>query len=218
MAEAVKVWDVPTRAFHWLLVALFAALWISGARGKLELHMTLGALVLALLLFRLAWGLLGSRTARFSDFLAGPRRVAAYLRGQWYGLGHNPLGGWMVAALLVLLTVQAAAGLFTSDDILTDGPLVWLASGSTVKLLSTVHRVLSKLLLGFVVLHVGAALYYRFGKADDLITPMLTGRKLLPPELAAKAARLEFRSPWLAVALFAAAAALVFGGLAAFGR
>ncbi|MGE5505797.1 MAG: cytochrome b/b6 domain-containing protein [Actinomycetota bacterium] len=218
MAEAVRVWDLPTRVFHWLLVALFAGLWISGSAGKLDLHMKLGAATLALLLFRIAWGLVGSRTARFADFLAGPRMAAAYLRGQWHGLGHNPLGGWSVMVLLSLLTVQACAGLFTSDDILTDGPLVWMVSAKTVKLLSAVHRVASKLLLVFVALHVGAVAWYRLAKGENLVLPMVTGCKTVAPEMAAKAARLQFRPTWLALVLSAAAAAVVFGGLAAWGR
>lgn len=220
---AVPVWDIPVRVFHWLLVALFAALWVSGKTGKLDLHMPLGSLVLTLLLFRLAWGGVGSHTARFSAFVAGPRRALAYVRSlrdgrSWPELGHNPLGGWSVLALLTLLMVQGAAGLFTSDDIFTDGPLAWTVSSITVKQLSTVHRLGAKLLLALVALHVGAVLFYLLAKGENLVRPMLTGAKRVSPELAAKAASLEFRNPWLALALLAASATVVFGGLRLWGH
>ncbi len=219
----VRVWDLPVRLFHWLLVALFIALWVSGKTGKLDIHMVLGPAALTLLLFRVGWGLVGSRTARFSDFIAGPRSVLTYLRGvregrPWPGLGHNPLGGWSVLALLALLMVQGSAGLFTSDDIFTDGPLAWTISSASVKQFSMVHRLGAKLLLVLVALHVAAVLFYLLAKGENLVRPMLSGAKRVPPELAAKAASLEFRSPWLALALLAMAAAVVFGGLRLLGH
>lgn len=219
----VRVWDLPVRLFHWALAALFVVQWISGKAGKLDIHMTLGAAVLSLLLFRLAWGLVGSRTARFADFVRGPAAAGAYLRGlkdgrPWPGLGHNPLGGWSVVLLLGLLLAQGSAGLFASDDIATDGPLAWMVSSKATATLSAVHRLGAKLLLALVALHLSAVFFYLFAKKENLIRPMLTGCKPVSPDLAAKAERLTFASPWLALALLALSAGLVFGGLAVWGK
>ncbi|HSV28809.1 MAG TPA: cytochrome b/b6 domain-containing protein, partial [Candidatus Omnitrophota bacterium] len=98
----IPVWDLPVRLFHWLLVALIGALWASGEFGKLDLHMLLGKAALALIVFRLAWGVAGSRTARFTDFVKGPRAIAEYLRRPYAVVGHNPLGALSVLALLTL--------------------------------------------------------------------------------------------------------------------
>jgi cytochrome b len=210
----IQVWDLPTRLFHWALVLIFAGSWISGSLGKLDIHMKLGAAVLALLLFRLCWGVWGSATARFTHFVTGPSQIMGYLRGQWSGLGHNPLGALSVLALLGLLLLQAASGLFTTDDIASDGPLVWLVSSKTVKLASGLHRQEAWVLLGLVALHLGSILFYRIKKGDNLVLPMITGRKSVeagtpePPRA----------SPWLALAVQTAAAALVFGGLAVWGK
>jgi cytochrome b len=216
--KTVAVWDLPVRVFHWLLVAFFLGLWVSGKTGELDIHMKMGMAVLSMLLFRLLWGFVGSSTARFSHFVAGPSGALDYLRTvregrPWMGLGHNPLGGWSVMALLTVLLVQGSAGLFTSDDIFTDGPLAWTVSSATVKQLSAVHRLGSKLLLVLVALHVGAVVFYLMAKGENLVRPMLTGRKAVPPEQAGEAAGLRFGSPWLALALLAAAAVVVFGGV-----
>lgn len=211
----VKVWDLPTRLFHWLLVALIVALGITGQVGDLELHMALGPVVLVLVLFRLAWGFLGSRTSRFGHFVHGPAAVREYLlaarQGHVRSVGHNPLGAYSVLALLAVLVVQGASGLFASDDIVTDGPLTHLVSSKAVALLSTVHRVSFKLLLAFVALHLGAVAFYKLVKKDDLVRAMITGTKQVP----AGVEGVRFVNPLLAVAALAAAAALVWGGLAA---
>lgn len=214
-ATIATVWDLPTRLFHWGLVLLVAGLWVSGKTGALNLHMTLGKAALALLLFRLAWGIAGSDTARFSQFVKGPRAVADYLRATrigrpWPTPGHNPLGAFSVLALMALALVQAVSGLFTTDDILVEGPLTHLVSGHTASLLSSVHRIGFWLLLALVALHVAAIIFYRVAKREDLLRPMVTGRKRLaagirPPRMA------DGRR---ALVLAAAAAALVWGGLA----
>lgn len=209
--NVAAVWDLPVRLFHWLLVALVAALWASGEFGKLDLHMTLGKAALALILFRLAWGFAGSRTARFTQFVKGPRAIADYLRRPFPILGHNPLGALSVLALLALAFAQAVSGLFTSDDIFTEGPLTHLASGKAVSLLSTAHRTGFKLLLALVALHVGAIAFYRFVKKDDLVKPMITGSKEVPASLPGnQGGRLA-----TALVLAAGSAAVVWGGIAA---
>jgi len=221
--QRVRVWDLPVRLFHWTLAALFAVLWISGYNGKLGLHLSAGALILTLLLFRLAWGFGGSPTARFSGFVRGPGTVFTYLRrgkesGVWSGLGHNPLGGWSVTVLIGLLLLQAGTGLFSTDDIATDGPLAWLVSSATVKSLSSLHRLGGWVLLGLAGLHISAILYYRFGKNEDLITPMIGGEADLAPDIAARAPKEPFASGQKALGLLILAALLVYGGLAIWGK
>lgn len=179
----VPVWDLPTRLFHWSLVLLVILAVVSRLWGDslLKWHMANGYAVLVLLLFRLLWGLAGSTTSRFQTFLTGPGTVIAYLHGVMRGetrhyTGHNPAGGWSVAALLVVLLVQTLTGLFASDDILVKGPLAFLVSERMVALLSTIHRLSSLALLALVVVHVSAVLFYLM-RGENLIRPMITGRK-----------------------------------------
>jgi cytochrome b len=185
-ARQVKVWDLPTRLFHGGLILAVLVAWISGSRGRLDLHFLAGYAVMVLLLFRLAWGLVGSTTARFSAFVRGPRAVWAYARSLWRPgpragkapvLGHNPVGGWMVLALLLVLALQAGTGLFTSDDIMVDGPAVKLASDAVSAVTSRIHRQLADVVLIVVGLHVAAILAYRLFRGEDLVTPMVTGRR-----------------------------------------
>lgn len=180
----VKVWDLPTRVFHWLLAACVAAAWWSGDAGKMDLHFALGYVVLGLLALRLIWGFIGFPTARFSQFVRGPKAAAGYVRyrlglpgGEPPPPGHNPVGGWMVVALLLILTAQAATGLFTSDDIMTDGPLTSYVSSGAVAAFSTIHRVEAKIVLLLAIVHVAAVLVYLLVFRENLIRPMVTGWK-----------------------------------------
>ncbi|CAO3417727.1 cytochrome b/b6 domain-containing protein [Azospirillum doebereinerae] len=209
----VPVWDLPTRLFHWSLVVLVAVAVLSAKMDVLWVHMLAGQAILALVLFRLAWGVVGSQTARFADFVKGPRAVLAYLGRRRAGdaaaegaaLGHNPLGALMVVALLLALGSQAVSGLFTSDDVLVDGPLVPLASSAVVATLSTLHRLLSDGILILVGLHVLAVFAHLLVKKDNLIRPMLTGRKTVDTPVPAP----RRASPALALAILAASAGLV---------
>lgn len=217
MSEAARkltVWDLPTRLFHWALVALVAVLGVSGELGLLGPHMLVGPAVLVLVLFRVVWGFAGSRTSRFSDFVKGPAAIRAYLaaarRGETHPVGHNPLGALSVLALLVLVAAQAATGLFTSDDIMVEGPLTHLVSSAMVKTLSGLHRLGFKLLLALVALHVAAALFYTFVKKDNLIRPMVVGSKPVPEGVDGIVPVGVLR----AVIALAICAALVWGGLA----
>ena len=209
----IQVWDLPIRLFHWTLACLFAGSWVSGNLGKLDIHMKLGAAILSLLLFRLAWGVWGSATARFSHFVVGPGRIKAYLRGQWSGLGHNPLGALSVLAMLGLLLLQTVSGMVTTDDIASDGPLVWLVASKTVKLASTLHRLEAWALLGLVALHLGSIAFYRL-KGQNLVRPMIIGCKTLAEEIPEP----PRASPWTALGLQTVAALVVFGGLAIWGK
>ncbi|MGE4281725.1 MAG: cytochrome b/b6 domain-containing protein [Magnetospirillum sp.] len=212
----VKVWDLPTRLFHWLLVGLIVILGISGELGKLNIHMLVGPAVVALILFRIVWGFVGSETARFSHFVHGPKAILAYVAAAKAGavrsVGHNPLGAFSVLALLGLVLVQGLTGLFTSDDILSEGPLAHLVSGKTVALLSAVHRIGFKLLLAFIALHLAAVVFYRLVKKDDMVQAMITGEKLVPENVRG----IRFKNPLLALAILVVCCALVWGTLAAF--
>jgi len=184
--EKVRVWDWPTRAFHWLLVLLIAALWWTAEYDWVELHVTLGVVTAGLLLFRLLWGLFGSSTARFSNFLKGPRGVLSYLNGNAaHALGHNPIGGWSVAAMLAVLTVQTTLGLFAEDnDALAAGPLSLWVEPDTAEWLTEWHEWLFYPILGLIALHVTAIIVYAV-KRRNLVGPMLTGRGTAPQGTAA---------------------------------
>jgi cytochrome b len=184
---SVSVWDLPVRLFHWLLVASIATSWATAELGWMEIHFLSGYTILTLLLFRLGWGIIGSHPARFATFVKGPHAALEHLRELRLPpdqappvLGHNPLGGWMVVALLLVLLIQAGSGLFTSDDIMVDGPLVAQASGAVVKMLSTVHRLLFKLIFVLAAIHITVIAAYLLFRRENLIRPMVTGRKPIP--------------------------------------
>lgn len=185
--RTVRVWDLPTRLFHWALAALVAASFATQSLGGnwMQWHARAGFAVLALLGFRLLWGFAGGRYARFSSFLYGPRAVIGHLRGAAEAprtLGHNPLGSLSVWALLAAVAVQAATGLFANDDIAFEGPLSHLASGAAVSLLTRVHKINESLILALVALHVAAVLFYLWRKRENLVRPMLTGDKQVEAE------------------------------------
>lgn len=179
------VWDPLLRIFHWALVVLFATSYILGEYGPniMTLHFWSGYGICALLAFRLIWGLVGPRHARFSDFIAGPGRTIGYLKHVFqrrpsHWPGHNPLGGWSVVAFLVLLTGQVLTGLLADpEDYVNVGPLAHLVDGAWNRWASAWHETIGKLLLGLIALHVGVMLFYRFWKREDLIGPMIHGRK-----------------------------------------
>lgn len=178
----VAIWDGPTRLFHWLIVLAVPAMWWTAKTDQMALHVTLGLTVLALLLFRLIWGLIGSSTARFANFLKGPRGVKSYLNGAAVeSLGHNPLGGWSVAILLAALTAQVGLGLFAEDnDGLIAGPLSSWVSANTAERLTDLHKLMFYVLLALIALHVAAILYYAIAKRRNLVGPMITGHGAAP--------------------------------------
>jgi cytochrome b len=207
--EPKLVWDLPVRLFHWLLVLLFAASWLTAEFGLMDWHFRSGYAIAALLIFRLAWGLAGPRYARFASFMTGPRRVLQYLRDWLRGQpphhpGHTPPGGWMVLALVFLLAAQVATGMLNSHDGLDTGPWYWAASRQLRELAHTWHARLFDLLLVLVAVHVLAVLAYRLHPGIDLVGPMITGRKAIT-----QAAIPGSRVP-LAVLLLAAAAGAVW--------
>ncbi len=175
-----RLWDLPTRLFHWALVAVIATSIVTAKLGgnAMTWHMWSGYAALTLLLFRLLWGMAGDRYARFTSFVRGPGAVWAYLRGGARGLpGHNPLGGWSVLALLAALLTQGMTGLFASDDIATEGPLAALASGQFISWATRIHHWNEKLIYALLALHVAAIVYYAVARHDNLVRPMLLGDK-----------------------------------------
>ncbi|MBP7582322.1 MAG: cytochrome b/b6 domain-containing protein [Vogesella sp.] len=213
MSNKVKVWDVPTRLFHWTLLAMFVGMWASAENGQLQIHTKLGVAMLVLVVFRLLWGVVGSQTARFSDFFK-PCQVKAYLRGEVtenQQPGHNPLGGLMVVALLGALLVQLGLGLFAADvDSYTfDGPLAKLIDSGLAEQVTEWHEIWFNVLLGLVGVHVLAIVAYRKLKNTNLVPPMITGSKTLAGEVKP----LRFAPGWLGLVVLAVAAVLVVGGL-----
>lgn len=183
MASTVRVWDLPTRIFHWALAACVIGLVATGYIGgaTIDWHARLGYAVLALLLFRLVWGLVGGRWSRFSSFLYGPRRLAGYLRGRAHPddlVGHSPTGAASVFAMLLILLAQVATGLVSDDEISFTGPLNRFVSGSQASFATWYHKDLGQyLVIGLVVLHVAAVLFYLLRRKTNLVRPMVVGDK-----------------------------------------
>ena len=180
----IRVWDLPVRLFHWLLAGLVVASVISVKIGgnAMVWHGRFGHIIVGLIVFRIVWGLIGSRTARFATFVRGPATIREYLAGRWAGIGHNPLGALSVLALLGLVAFQAGTGLFSHDDVAFSGPMAALVSGSTVSLLSGWHRLMEWYIYGLVALHVATVVFYGVVKKDRLVGPMITGRKAVPAD------------------------------------
>ncbi|SDH35109.1 cytochrome b/b6 domain-containing protein [Propionivibrio dicarboxylicus] len=179
MAHRTPVWDLPTRIFHWSLATLVAGAIISGKIGgnAIVWHGRIGLALVGLVVFRLAWGFLGSTHARFASFVPTPSRLRAYLRGEWDGLGHNPLGALSVLALLALIGAQLATGLLANDDIAFQGHLAPLVAKELSDTLSSLHRLLINGLIGLIALHLAAIMFYAHVKRENLVKPMLTGWK-----------------------------------------
>ena len=185
--EKVRIWDLPVRLFHWAIVLLIPALWATHRFENMDLHILLGEIMLGLVLWRLLWGVLGSSTARFAGFVRGPGSVIRYLTGKGRpAFGHNPLGGWSVVTMLLVLVTQIGLGLFAIDeDALYEGPLSHLVSYDTARVLAQRHETVFWVLVALIAVHVLAVLYYLVVKRDNLVTPMVTGRRVAGGEEAA---------------------------------
>lgn len=207
-----RLWDLPVRLTHWALLALVLFSWWSGENGELGWHRYSGYAVLALLLFRLYWGFAGSSSARFRGFVRGPRAVAAYARSLFArpapaSVGHNPMGGWSVLALLAVLLAQTGSGLFAVDtDGLESGPLSHWLPFSAGRAAAEFHEFCFDVLLALVGLHVAAILFYAVYRRENLVAAMLGGRKRLPP---GAADGLRFAPLWKAALGLAGAVLLV---------
>jgi len=186
MKVTIHIWDLPHRLFHWLLAVSVVAAYITAKIGGelIDWHGRLGIFILGLLVFRIIWGFIGSTHSRFSTFFPTFSRITAYLKGQWQGIGHNPLGALSVIALLLAVAVQVGTGLFANDDIAFEGPLFDFIDKDFSDKLTGLHSTTFYVLLGFVVLHIIAVVFYRFVKKTNLVKPMLTGKKEIPRALA----------------------------------
>lgn len=187
----VRVWDWPVRLTHWLFVCCLAVSWWSAEQRAMDWHRYSGYALLGLLIFRIYWGFAGSSSARFSSLVRSPGSVIAYVRGardEQRIAGHNPLGGWSVAALLTLMLAQVLIGLFVSDvDGLESGPLSHLVSFDTSRTLAEVHEFFFNVTLALISLHIAAILFYLLAKRDNLIVAMLTGRRRVPSDVSMSA-------------------------------
>lgn len=180
--RSVKVWDIPTRLFHWLLVIGVFAMWLTAdVLDRLGLHMAIGLALLGLIVFRLVWGVIGSDTARFTQFVRHPKHIVSYLKGENRGvwLGHNPLGALSVLALILSIIVQLVTGLFANDQIFNEGPFSDYVSENTQDLMSYIHEINFYVLLGLIALHLLAIAFYQFKKHEPLVQAMITGKRAL---------------------------------------
>ena len=187
--STAKVWDLPLRVFHWLLLIAVTGALVSVQLKAMDWHGWFGLGVLGLLVFRLVWGVIGSRHARFRSFAPGPRTLADYLRGRWHGLGHNPLGALSVFAILGVLLFQAVTGLFADDVIAYTGPLRRAVSGDTASQVTSWHMRMEFVIYALIALHLAAIAFHELVKRERLIKPMVTGRKPVKDASAAEDAQ-----------------------------
>ena len=197
----IKVWDLPVRICHWLLVIIIAFQFISVKvldesmlSNATQWHFYGGYACLALVIFRILWGILGTYYARFSQFIQSPIKTLHYLRGrgeQNY-LGHNPAGAYSVIALLSLILAQAVSGLFTTDDIFNDAPYFGMLNDSWQTVVNFIHHNVVYVLLGFIVLHIGAIIFYKVKHKEKLTSAMVTGNKTVH-----KSVQSQGPFPWL---------------------
>lgn len=180
----IKIWDVYIRLNHWLIVLLVASAWLSSEFGDAEFkwHSINGYIIFVLVLSRIVWGIIGSTTARFSNFIASPFKAIQYLlalrnnKATNY-LGHNPAGGWMVIAFLLVLLGQTITGMLSSDDVLFEGPFSYYISSGMVETMTGIHHLLFNILMVLVGLHIAAVLYHQLIKNEKIIQAMFSGKK-----------------------------------------
>ena len=213
MSHKVRVWDLPTRCFHWALVLCFVGSLTTSQIGgdAMVWHFRAGYTVLSLLLFRLIWGVVGGKWSRFASFIYAPATILAYIQGRGrpeHSIGHNPLGAGSVFALLGFLLLQVTTGLVSDDEIATAGPFSQFVSNAVVSSATFYHRSVGKpVLIALVLLHISAIAFYYFKKRENLVRPMLLGDK--ESESAIESARDDTRSRSLALLIFVGCAALV---------
>lgn len=207
----IRVWDAPTRLFHWALVACVAGAYASVKAGGLwmDWHVRFGTVTFGLILFRLLWGFVGPHYARFAQFVRGPRAIWQQLQGHVSGhAGHSPLGALSVIAMLTLLAFQTITGLFANDDIFTSGPLAYISSDWSAQL-TRLHKLSEWPLIILLGTHIAAILWYRAVRQNDLITPMVTGNATLSGTHPAPRTRDDWVVWLTALAIAVAVAALI---------
>ncbi|MEL6478963.1 MAG: cytochrome b/b6 domain-containing protein [Pseudomonadota bacterium] len=204
MAVATPIWDLPLRLFKWgFAISVLGAI-LTARDGDMERHAQFGFAAMALVLFRVIWGVIGSETARFVQFVKGPAAIRAYLgEGAWSGIGHNPLGALSILALLALVAFKFTTGIFANDDIFYDGPWAGWAGKATSDWLTGLHHDATWPLYALIALHL-AAVFWHTGKGDNLIGPMIGGMKPLEGAAAEAGARLAWAPAIWAVPALAA--------------
>ncbi|MGI1678466.1 MAG: cytochrome b/b6 domain-containing protein [Cellvibrionaceae bacterium] len=221
--EKQRIWDLPTRIFHWSLVVCIGYSWWSAEYGELIWHQRCGYILLALIIFRILWGFWGSSTSRFGHFLHGPKTVFNYIKTLFikspsnakenpqteYPIGHNPLGGWSVIVLLLVILGQILLGLFSEDvDGLDSGPLSYLVSYDVGRWAAKTHEALFDVLIILIGIHIFAAFFYLFYKHTNLIKPMFTGKISSPTNTTSES--LVFRPLWIAILTLVASSIFVW--------
>jgi len=190
LKQEVAVWDIWVRLFHWTLVGLIGFSWLSSELGGnwMIWHTQAGFITAGLIVFRIVWGVAGSWSARFSNFVKPPRQVIAYVKGadKKEHLSHNPLGALSVVAILLLIALQVMTGLFANDDIFIEGPFAHLVSYERSLDITEVHETLFNLLIAVLALHIAAVLFHQVIRKEPLIQSMLHGRKPSPNKVTAK--------------------------------
>jgi cytochrome b len=208
-AKPFPLWDLPVRVFHWSVVCLVPLAWLTAEFDNYDAHQWIGYTVIVLVVTRILWGFVGSAHARFADFLVGPGPVLRYIRGEGaVSAGHNPLGGWSVLALLLLLLLQAVSGLFNSDDVLFSGPLYYAAESEFRDAMGVVHEIAFNVLLGLIGLHVAAVIYHQFRRGEPLVQAMVKGAA------PGREGRVLPVSWWWALVILAGVALALWWGLA----
>ena len=183
MKQRIRVWDIPTRIFHWTLVVCIGLMYYTATSGHMQWHLYIGLFLLFLMIFRIIWGFLGSETARFRNFIKGPKAIKNYITGHFSENeqpGHNPLGALMVIALITLVILQIVTGLFSADENsygVFDGYLKHLISDGAATTIVRIHKNLFWIIIGFACVHVISIFLYAIIKRIDLVLPMITGYK-----------------------------------------
>lgn len=183
-SSRIKVWDIYLRLFHWLLAVCIIVSFVSVRMDEMEVHFISGHIILALIIFRIIWGIVGSRTALFLSFIKGPKAILRYLKASDSPefkpmIGHSPIAALSVIALLVVISAQVITGLMSDDEIFLQGPLAQFVSYDTAYQATTYHAYIPRLIVGLVILHLLAIAFYRLVKKENLVKPMITGSKTL---------------------------------------
>lgn len=207
----MRIWDMYVRLYHWLQLGLIAGCWWTAENSEMELHVAMASVLIGLWISRLFWGFAGSETARFCRFVKGPGQTLAFAKAMLSGqakpvAGHNPMGAWMIMALLLVIGIQGLTGLFSSDEIFTDGPLVAYASSETAELMTQIHELNFNLLMALASVHVLAVAVYSL-KGEKLLPAMFTGKRDDLPESAQSPV---LRPVWPAMVLFLIAAGSMY--------
>ena len=211
MKKNILLWDSFIRTFHWLQLLSLGALWYTGEQGLLNWHFLIAYFLLALLLTRIIWGVVGSETARFTHFISSPMSVLSYFKQtdeqHQKIVGHNPAGGYMVVLLMALILIQLITGLFSTDDVFTEGPLMNFVSYDVSLLITSIHHLNFNLILLFSGIHVFAVIIYQL-KKHNLIVPMFTGRKEI--ELEGNQTVPKMKSALWAVGIFCTVSVVIY--------